>query len=76
MFTDMQTRLARAGHCQACENYKRRTKQCNLCGCLVNLKVTLANESCPIGKWTETSAGTDFISVISEKLLTVVKSKL
>ena len=53
MFTDIKTRLERAGHCQRCEHYRKVTRQCMECGCLVNLKVLMMNQSCPIGKWTE-----------------------
>jgi hypothetical protein len=68
MFTDMTTRLERAGHCQRCEKYRRTTKQCTECGCLVNLKVTLSNESCPLGKWTRAPEGKDFAAEVSSKL--------
>ena len=53
MFTDMKTRLERAGHCQRCEYYRRSLRQCTQCGCFVNLKVMMAAQACPIGKWTE-----------------------
>jgi len=75
MFTSMQIRLERAGLCQKCEYYKRSTKQCKQCGCLVNLKVTIANTSCPIGKWKEAEAGNDFASEVSNKLQAFFKSK-
>jgi hypothetical protein len=38
------------------------------CGCLVNLKVTLSNESCPLGKWQQAPEGTDFAAEISSKV--------
>lgn len=75
MFTNMQTRLERAGHCQKCEFYLRSTKQCRQCGCLVNLKVTIANEECPIGKWSKAPPGDDFMSVILTKVQEVFKPK-
>lgn len=75
MFTSMQTRLERAGHCQKCEYYRRSIKQCTICGCLVNLKVTLAKESCPVGKWTESDAGDDFMSSVLNKMQEVFKPK-
>lgn len=75
MFTNMQTRLERAGHCQKCEYYIRPTKQCRQCGCLVNLKVTIANESCPIGKWNKAEPGNDFMSVIAGKIQEALRPK-
>lgn len=65
MFTSMPVRLERAGHCQRCEHYRRSTKQCNLCGCLVNLKVTIAKSVCPVGKWGASEEGSDFAAEVS-----------
>ncbi len=75
MFTSMQTRLERAGHCQRCEFYRRSTKQCSQCGCLVNLKVTIANESCPVGKWKEAGPGNDFMSSVLNKVQSAFRPK-
>ena len=75
MFTSMQIRLERAGHCQKCEYYFRPTKQCKKCGCLVNLKVMLANTSCPVGKWGEVASSSDFISEISQSAYDFFKPK-
>ena len=75
MFTNIEDRLERAGHCQTCENYIRSTKQCRHCGCLVNLKVTLAKEACPIGKWGPVEPGTDFMSAIATKIQKALGSK-
>jgi hypothetical protein len=75
MFTNMQTRLERAGHCQKCEFYKRATKQCSQCGCLINLKVTIANSTCPVGKWKEAEPGNDLMSEISNKVQSFFKPK-
>lgn len=36
--------------CESCEFYKL-TKQCSKCGCIMPLKVQLAEAECPIGKW-------------------------
>jgi hypothetical protein len=68
MFTDMKTRLERAGHCQRCEYYRRTTKQCAKCGCLINLKVTIAKEACPEGKWLEAESGNDIVSTVSKQI--------
>ena len=65
MFTSMAVRLERAGHCQRCQHYRRSTKQCTLCGCLVNLKVTIAKSVCPIGTWGASAEGHDFAAKLS-----------
>jgi hypothetical protein len=75
MFTDMKTRLERAGHCQRCEFYRRATKQCSQCGCLINLKVTLAKEACPIEKWGEAEIGNDIVSTVSKQIQDFFKPK-
>jgi hypothetical protein len=75
MFTTMQIRLERAGHCQKCEYYIRSTKQCRQCGCLVNLKVMLANESCPIEKWKQAEPGNDLMSTVLGKVQKVFGPK-
>jgi hypothetical protein len=75
MFTNMEVRLERAGHCQRCEFYRRATKQCTQCGCLVNLKVTIADEECPAGKWGRVEPGTDFMSTMASKVQEFLKPK-
>jgi hypothetical protein len=45
------------------------------CGCLVNLKVTIANEECPVGKWGKAEAGTDFMSNVATKVHEFLKPK-
>jgi hypothetical protein len=47
----MTDRLSRAKHCHNCEFYTRFTKQCKKCGCLVALKISFSESSCPINKW-------------------------
>jgi len=75
MFTNIEVRLERAGHCQRCEFYKRSTKQCTQCGCLINLKVIIANEECPVGKWKTVEPGNDFMSSIATRVQEMLKPK-
>lgn len=75
MFTSMSVRLERAGHCQKCEWYARSMKQCRQCGCLVNLKVTIAAEECPVGTWKAVEPGTDFMSTVATRVQEFIKSK-
>jgi hypothetical protein len=37
--------------CKTCPFYNKITHQCSECGCIMNVKVKLANATCPIGKW-------------------------
>jgi hypothetical protein len=37
--------------CKSCTHYIKTTHQCKKCGCIMNLKVKLADAECPIGKW-------------------------
>jgi len=40
----------RATICKTCEHLTK-LKLCSRCGCQIHLKVTLAFEKCPEGKW-------------------------
>ena len=75
MFTSIQIRLERAGHCQRCEYYHRTTKQCNQCGCFINLKVTLADSECPIGKWKKAPVGNDLVAELSHQVQKLLYKK-
>jgi hypothetical protein len=37
--------------CKACPELLPVTHQCKKCGCLMNLKVKLAEATCPLSKW-------------------------
>jgi hypothetical protein len=37
--------------CKVCPAFRPRTKRCSKCGCFMELKTTLLQASCPIGKW-------------------------
>lgn len=37
--------------CEACDHFKRGLKQCDLCGCFMELKTKFIKAECPIGKW-------------------------
>jgi hypothetical protein len=45
------------------------------CGCLVNLKVTIAAEECPAGKWGKAAQGTDFMSTVATKVQEFLQPK-
>lgn len=46
----IQTINKRLSICKNCDFYQDGS--CKQCGCNLNVKVTWASESCPIGKWT------------------------
>lgn len=37
--------------CESCEWFVPESKRCQQCGCLMTIKVTLKQASCPIHKW-------------------------
>jgi hypothetical protein len=41
--------------CKECPELLKITSQCKKCGCLMNLKVKLANAYCPLHKWMPTT---------------------
>ena len=48
---DRRTRAERMRECRACEHFFAPTTQCQMCGCVMVVKTTLAGAECPIGKW-------------------------
>lgn len=47
---------ARLELCKSCTHYIKSTHQCKKCGCIMNLKVKLADAECPVGKWNVATA--------------------
>lgn len=41
----------RLRECEQCVHFKKFIRQCELCGCWLDLKTKLLEASCPIGKW-------------------------
>ena len=37
--------------CYDCPFFNKRSIRCRKCGCFMNLKTTLKQAKCPIGKW-------------------------
>lgn len=37
--------------CEECPEFKRLMRQCDLCGCLMDLKAKLIEARCPVNKW-------------------------
>jgi hypothetical protein len=51
---DDETLAARRATCETCDHLKG--PKCDLCGCYYSVKITLATERCPIGKWERTES--------------------
>ncbi len=45
-----EIRAERQSTCDVCEHYEPKQARCKICGC-GGLKLDLATERCPIGKW-------------------------
>lgn len=43
--------------CEGCDRYRPESKICEICGCYMPLKTTMANMKCPIDKWEEWRRG-------------------
>lgn len=41
----------RWSQCKACDRFDPDFRQCKVCSCFVGVKVQLATEQCPLGKW-------------------------
>jgi hypothetical protein len=39
--------------CKGCDRYREDSQTCELCGCYMPLKTTMANMACPIDLWKE-----------------------
>lgn len=37
--------------CKACEQFRASDKRCAKCGCYLTLKLWMAGQHCPLGKW-------------------------
>lgn len=73
MLASMKDRMDRVAICQVCDEYRRATKQCKKCGCLVNLKISWADTACPLGKWSEVPGGFDPITQMQTRLVQFFK---
>lgn len=47
-----EIQIVRQNHCDTCIHVSEGGWMCNLCGCLLVAKRSLAQEKCPIKKWT------------------------
>lgn len=42
---------SRLTECEACDQFGRLARQCNLCGCFMDIKTKMLEASCPAEKW-------------------------
>jgi hypothetical protein len=37
--------------CAECSHFRKMARQCDLCGCFMDLKTKMLEATCPAGKW-------------------------
>lgn len=48
---DGELAIERLKVCTGCMHFKKLARQCELCGCWLDLKTKLLQATCPIDKW-------------------------
>lgn len=43
--------------CKSCDQFRKITKTCMMCNCIMPAKTKLQNSNCPIGKWGNNTWG-------------------
>jgi hypothetical protein len=46
-----EVKQSRLDVCKTCDHFKKISRQCELCGCFLDLKTELTRAECPIKKW-------------------------
>ncbi len=49
--SDQELIEQRLAICKVCPAFRPKTQRCSKCGCFMQLKSTLKQAKCPIGKW-------------------------
>ena len=49
--TNSETAYARYNICKNCAQFRKITRQCKICDCLMFIKTKFETANCPIGKW-------------------------
>jgi uncharacterized paraquat-inducible protein A len=49
--TDAEVKAERMSICEGCEFFRKHSRRCAKCGCFMDLKTTLQQAKCPVGKW-------------------------
>jgi len=58
---DETKRNERFDICLSCPELYQPTKACKVCGCFMQIKTYMPNQSCPLGKWQK------YTEVVDEK---------
>ena len=66
---NQQVKSSRLAVCENCDEFSKRFSSCKQCGCYMPAKATFAISECPLGKWSNSPAGTDLINKIEEMIL-------
>jgi len=48
---DEEEKNRRLSICETCPHFRKKSRTCQRCGCLMNLKTLLAEAHCPDGHW-------------------------
>jgi len=48
---DELSQIMRLEMCKACPEFKKKSTQCKICGCVMSKKVKISSASCPLNKW-------------------------
>lgn len=57
ILADKQEAEKRYDICKKCDHFRKLTKTCDICNCLMFAKTKLENSNCPIGKWGNSTWG-------------------
>ena len=73
--------LSRMNTCKKCPNFKSETQQCNVCGCFMDIKVTMLRNRnpyaagrvevthCPEGRWNDKHIANHYREMDGKELL-------
>lgn len=50
---DKEEELKRMAICRQCEHFVPALQMCNVCKCIMPIKVKISSLKCPVGKWGE-----------------------
>lgn len=66
---DESVRQQRLRICEECSSFSSKLNSCKECGCYMPAKVSFANTSCPVGKWTKAEPGDSLLNKLEESIL-------
>jgi hypothetical protein len=51
LLAETELKAERLKVCEGCPQFKQLARQCDLCGCFMDIKTKLLEASCPIDRW-------------------------